>query len=848
MKRTTLLLLTFCLATQAFSKLKTVPKELQGFWQYKVDKVGNWNGPTVGANYVDYQYNAYNVDSVSVFGDGYKIWLSNANNQINLIFSNVINNTAVLQFSGWKAPKSCTKFETDPDITIYSTNSLPEKYTQKWIVPAIKPSYFSISNGKVNYGNRNWDLVSAGRYMGREDRFLIKNNNDYQILYISDEGKNLRLVNQKLKQIYTPQIRNVAFYKLMGNWIDQETNQWDYGFYENYAIYNSQIWQYKSLNFGKDIIAELTNGKENKKVTIKLLNDTTSQISENNDNHTYYRQTGEFRNTKFQDKKSFYNSQFSKTDTAVITGVLLNASTKEPFSVGVQNPITGEAEDYYADLDSNGFFTVKVPLLNTSQAFLDWKRSGRAVDVIEPGEHYFYFSDQITNLKAVMGKNANFHNELLNYKLFSAFGSTEEDYLALKKMKPKEFLTQKVINAHKSDEIINKYFNQHPNLSSRFKYFVSENARYTLGSDLMQKRFDLDRQNDERFPQGYMEYVNDSLYKQQPPVPLTLIRDFRTFMRDYLDYNGNAQTSITGDEVILKLIEQGQLTLNSEEKIALLAQKAFNDYAGREVKDSVKLTKISKAFNANYQKLARDFYDRNEKLISNKTSELLWVKILEQKLQNADHIKDKSLKEIVKMNAFSDYYESFHKEIHPATFKTLTAMLDNPYLISLINQTQSKYTTLSKVDVEYTESLKKTDHLKDAKNADSLWATLTKPYLGKVIYVDFWGTWCGPCRGEMPYVAGVKEALSGKDVIFMYFANNSPNETWKNMIKEYGLSGENTVQYNLPAAQQKLLERRLTINSFPTYLIIDKEGNVKTMKAPRPSDKDNLVKAISELL
>ena len=82
----------------------------------------------------------------------------------------------------------------------------------------------------------------------------------------------------------------------------------------------------------------------------------------------------------------------------------------------------------------------------------------------------------------------------------------------------------------------------------------------------------------------------------------------------------------------------------------------------------------------------------------------------------------------------------------------------------------------------------------------------------------------------------------------MYLANHSTEDSWKNIIKEYHLTGTNVVHFNLPDEQQELLEKSLSINSFPTFILLDKEGNIVDRHAPRPSQKQELINRINELL
>lgn len=75
----------------------------------------------------------------------------------------------------------------------------------------------------------------------------------------------------------------------------------------------------------------------------------------------------------------------------------------------------------------------------------------------------------------------------------------------------------------------------------------------------------------------------------------------------------------------------------------------------------------------------------------------------------------------------------------------------------------------------------------------------------------------------------LKEALKDHDIVYLYLASRSPEKSWKNVIKQYHLTGENSVHYNLPVAQQSAIEHYLKVNSFPTYKLIDCEGNIHNL-------------------
>lgn len=80
----------------------------------------------------------------------------------------------------------------------------------------------------------------------------------------------------------------------------------------------------------------------------------------------------------------------------------------------------------------------------------------------------------------------------------------------------------------------------------------------------------------------------------------------------------------------------------------------------------------------------------------------------------------------------------------------------------------------------------------------------------------------------------------------MYLANHSPKDTWENVIKEYNVTGDNVVHFNLPPEQQQAIERYLKVSAFPTYKVIDPEGRVLDFKVD-PRNLDSIENLFQQL-
>ncbi len=129
-------------------------------------------------------------------------------------------------------------------------------------------------------------------------------------------------------------------------------------------------------------------------------------------------------------------------------------------------------------------------------------------------------------------------------------------------------------------------------------------------------------------------------------------------------------------------------------------------------------------------------------------------------------------------------------------------------------------------------------------------------FKGKIVYLDFWGTWCYPCIQEIPSALKLQEKYKDKPVVFLYVALEYDEENianWRQFIL-----GKNErfsqVLNNKPfpgihlVAEKQFLNpdiRPYKLNFAPTYVLIDQKGNLVSARAERAN---NISEEIDKLL
>jgi thiol-disulfide isomerase/thioredoxin len=124
-------------------------------------------------------------------------------------------------------------------------------------------------------------------------------------------------------------------------------------------------------------------------------------------------------------------------------------------------------------------------------------------------------------------------------------------------------------------------------------------------------------------------------------------------------------------------------------------------------------------------------------------------------------------------------------------------------------------------------------NLMNAAKESKTFQAIKKSSTGRVLYIDFWASWCAPCRQEMPASAKLRADYKGRNIDFVYLSMDTNYENWINAAKAEGLIN-NSFSYvllNMGASKELLA---LQIKTIPRYLIFNKKGDLVSKDAPAP--------------
>lgn len=117
-----------------------------------------------------------------------------------------------------------------------------------------------------------------------------------------------------------------------------------------------------------------------------------------------------------------------------------------------------------------------------------------------------------------------------------------------------------------------------------------------------------------------------------------------------------------------------------------------------------------------------------------------------------------------------------------------------------------------------------------------------KNYEGKILFIDFWGSWCKPCMEEMPYSIKLHGELDSNKILFIYINNPTDSyEKWIATIKRIGLKG---INLKADTETQKKLTDFYVFTNYPFYVVHDMTGkpiNIEGGIRPSKNAKEVLI-------
>ncbi len=183
-----------------------------------------------------------------------------------------------------------------------------------------------------------------------------------------------------------------------------------------------------------------------------------------------------------------------------------------------------------------------------------------------------------------------------------------------------------------------------------------------------------------------------------------------------------------------------------------------------------------------------------------------------------EKIKDADLLERTVLDLLSSYFNSCDEELEAVYQKAMTLVKTEKY-----REWVEKIYNANKNLVPGADALDCTLEATDGTTCN------LSGLFGKVIYLDIWATWCGPCCEEIPYMEKIAEHFKGDNRILpVSISVDSNKDAWHKKLKT-----------DNPQWAQYLCEdftKLYGITGIPRFLLIGKDGKIITTDAPRPSD------------
>ena len=609
--------------------------------------------------------------------------------------------------------------------------------------------------------------------------------------------------------------------QLKGDWYTSDgSNVLMLSVADEFILYDSEFWDYR---IEEGALLQLDNGSDVKKISYSwaendlILNDGDAQT-----------RLIKGRNPNIQERSPVdinLRENFFKRDQVVLHGIVNPKDTMPVIASVIYNDAFQESQQKYSsDVDEYGRFKIIFPLNNAQDLyfrvgqafFIFYARPGGKMAIKVEEASFRDGRGQWTAVKdlSFMGDFAELNEEfrLLNPEYMKIRKYEESDSLQ-KVLNPMEFLSYRVKLQQDQRDFYQSYFDKYPT-NSALKDMSLRSTRVNAAEDLMRYIWLHNMKG------GRIEAVD---------VPDAYLSEVRSMMHDdVLDFTSGNYGSLS---------REFTMTMMPRENNALHEKRldvTYDFLSNAVVSENLKQVLINwkeeeQSREKHFSYLAfkgemKPIFDQYKDEINELNRKVNW-----------DHLMSKAMNfsTVQRSSMVATYLsQNFHTralEIPEYILEKLKEVDLLPLIVENINEEVRNFDIL--------KNEKFIEGVEIAESSDNILTDLKEKHKGKVIYIDVWATWCGPCITEFSYLKELK-ANKLKDVVYVYLCAQSEKKSFDLMVKKHELVGEN---YFLDKGDYSKFDKEVNIKGFPTYMVITKEGKLVREGIKRPSARAELV-------
>jgi len=117
-----------------------------------------------------------------------------------------------------------------------------------------------------------------------------------------------------------------------------------------------------------------------------------------------------------------------------------------------------------------------------------------------------------------------------------------------------------------------------------------------------------------------------------------------------------------------------------------------------------------------------------------------------------------------------------------------------------------------------------------------------RDYRGQVVVLNFWASWCGPCRAEMPDLQAVYSELRGRGFVVLGLNQSEPRDRVEGFAREFGLT------FPILLDESRSVARQYGVRALPTTFMIDGGGVIRELIVGGPLTRTAIHRQVEGLL